>query len=82
LAASELQDFKKLQKPQPGYQERVYIHTMQGKADGETSVTLQNRKLGIALSIHFNINQLPYLIQWKMLGQGEYVLVSNPATSR
>ena len=79
LAASEMQDYKKLLKPQPGYQERVYIHTMLGKADGETSVTLQNRKLGIALSIHFNIKQLPYLIQWKMLGQGEYVLGLEPS---
>jgi len=79
LAASELQDFKKLLKPQPGYQERVYIHTMRGKADGETSVTLQNRKLGLSLSIGFNIKQLPYLIQWKMLGQGEYVLGLEPS---
>jgi len=76
---SELQDFKKLLKPQPDYLERVYIHTMRGKADGETSVTLQNRKLGVALSIRFNIKQLPYLIQWKMLGQGEYVLGLEPS---
>ena len=33
----------------------------------------------IPLSIHFNIKQLPYLIQWKMLGQGEYVLGLEPS---
>ena len=79
LAAGELNDYKKLLKPQDRYQERVYVHTMRGNANGDTSVILQNKKLGMALSIHFNIRQLPYLIQWKMLGAGEYVLGLEPS---
>ncbi len=78
VAAAGMKDFRMLQKPRAGYQEQVFIHTMKGNSDGDTSVTLQNKKLAIALTIKFNINQLPYLIQWKMMGQGEYVLGLEP----
>ena len=78
VAAAGMKDFKKLQKPQADYQEQVFIHTMKGNSNGETSVTLQNKKLSVALTIKFNINQLPYLIQWKMMGRGEYVLGLEP----
>jgi hypothetical protein len=52
---------------------------MQADSKGYTSATLQNKKLGIALTIKFNISELPYLIQWKMMGQGEYVLGLEPS---
>jgi hypothetical protein len=77
-AISGLNEFKQFIKPQAGYQEQVFYHTMKGNAKGETDVTLQNKKLGIALTIKFNISQLPYLTQWKMMGQGEYVLGLEP----
>jgi len=79
VAASGLKDFKKFLKPQAGYQEQVFIHTMRGNANGETSATLKNKKLGIALTVNFNSKQLPYLIQWKMMGPGEYVLGLEPS---
>ena len=53
---------------------------MHSGSKGETSATLQNKKLGIALTIKFNVSELPYLIQWKMLGQGEYVLGLEPSS--
>lgn len=85
-AASGLKHFKKFSKPQPGFQEQVFFHTMKPDVNGETFVTLQNRKLGIALTIKFNTVQLPYLTQWKMMGQGDYVLglepCNVPATNR
>jgi len=78
IAAPGLKEFKQFIKPQAGYQEQVFYHTMKGNANGETDVTLQNKELGIALTIKFNISQLPYLAQWKMMGQGEYVLGLEP----
>ena len=78
-AKSGLSEFRKFSPPTAGFQEQVYTHTMQASSDGATSVTLQNKKLGIALSIKFNIRQLPYLVQWKMMGQGEYVLGLEPS---
>ena len=74
-----LREYKKFLKPQANYQEQVFCHTMKASSNGETSATLQNHKLGIALSIKFNTHQLPYLIQWKMMGKGEYVLGLEPS---
>ena len=78
-AKSGLTDFRKLNPPTAGFAEQVFCHTMSSDTNGATSVSLKNKKLGTALTIKFNINQLPYLIQWKMLGQGEYVLGLEPS---
>lgn len=78
-ANSGLNDFKKMDIPTAGYQEQVFCHTMQADSKGYTSARIQNKKSGIALTIKFNISELPYLIQWKMMGQGEYVLGLEPS---
>jgi hypothetical protein len=79
VAASGIAEFRKFIKPQPEYSEQVFFHTMKGDENGETSVNLTNKKTGIAVNIKFNINQLPYLAQWKMMGYGEYVLGIEPS---
>lgn len=85
-AESGLAQFKKFIKPQAGYQEQVFFHTMKTDKNGETRVVLQNKKQGIELAISFNTARLPYLTQWKMMGQGDYVLglepCNVPATNR
>jgi len=77
-AANGLSEFKKFLKPQVGFQEQVFYHTMKGDSAGKTSATLWNKKLGIAFTIKLNVASLPYLTQWKMMGQGEYVLGLEP----
>ncbi len=78
-AASGITDFKKFIKPQPLFREQVFDHIMNADANDIAVAILQNNKLGIALSVKFNIVKLPYLIQWKMMGQGEYVLGLEPS---
>jgi hypothetical protein len=77
-AASGINEFRKFIKPTSGFREQVFDHIMRSDADGETEATLQNKILGIALSIKFKIAQLPYLVQWKMMSHGEYVLGLEP----
>ena len=43
-----------------------------------TTASLLNKKIGIKLTLEFDINQLPCLTQWKMMGNGEYVLGLEP----
>jgi Domain of unknown function (DUF4432) len=74
-----LKDFRKFIKPQPTYREQVFFHTIKGNNEDEATVTLNNIKLGIGVSISFNIKQLPYVNQWKMMGYGEYVLGIEPS---
>jgi hypothetical protein len=78
-AEGGLNEYMKFIEPQPIYSEQVFCHSLKASGNGETSATLQNNKLGIALTIKFNTEQLPYLIQWKMMGSGEYVLGLEPS---
>ena len=71
-------EFTSFSKPQETYREQVFFHTMKGDGNGKTKVELQNKKLGIGLSISFDIAQLPFVTEWKMLGYGEYVLGIEP----
>jgi len=52
---------------------------MQGNRNGDASVSVRNKKTGVAVNISININQLPYIAQWKMMGWGEYVLGIEPS---
>lgn len=69
--------------PQPDFAEQVFIHTPVACADGRAAVALVNRKLhhgaGLGISIHFDPQQLPALMQWRMLGEGTYVMGIEPA---
>jgi len=78
IADSGINEFRTFTKPQPGFFEHVFYHKLRAEKNGSTSVRLQNSKEGIALDIKFNINQLKWLTQWKMMGQGDYVLGLEP----
>ena len=78
VAAAGLSDFKRFIKPEAGFGEHVFFHTMKKEKNGKASACLQNKKLGIALEIKFRTDELPFLTQWKMMGMGEYVLGLEP----
>ena len=78
-AGTGMKNFRSFIKPVDNYSEQVFCHTLRESDDGNASVTLNNKKLGISLQIRYNIHELPYLIQWKMLGKGEYVLGLEPS---
>lgn len=78
VAASAIGEFRSFTKPQPGFTEHVYYHKLKADNNGNTGVRLENKKIGVALTINFNIKQLPLLTQWKMMGQGDYVLGLEP----
>jgi Domain of unknown function (DUF4432) len=78
-AVSGMNEFRKFIKPQPAFREQVFYHTMKGNKEGETTIKLNNRKIGVGVTIKFNVHQLPYINQWKMMGYGEYVLGIEPS---
>jgi len=78
IAEKGIRQFRQFSKPQAGYQEQVFFHIMKADEKGETRVSLRNKKLGIALTVSFNVAGLKYLTQWKMMGQGDYVLGIEP----
>lgn len=77
-AVPGIKEFRSFIKPQSSYKEQVFFHTMKGNKKGETGITIRNKKVGTAVCINFNIKQLPFISQWKMMGYGEYVLGIEP----
>jgi hypothetical protein len=69
--------------PQAGFDEQVFVHTPRACGDGRAVAALVNDRLrggeGLGLAIYFDPQQLPALFQWRMLGQGMYVMGLEPA---
>lgn len=80
-AEKGLSSIRKFTVPQAGFREQVFDHLMKAGGDGFASATLQNRKPGISLGIRFKTDTLPYLVQWKNMGQGDYVLGLEPCNT-
>jgi hypothetical protein len=82
-AAKTLKTHREMLPPTPGFKEMVY--TMQPRAgrDGLARAALVNPALdgGTALALAWTKKTLPYVMEWKMMGQGEYVLGIEPANS-
>jgi hypothetical protein len=73
------EDWMRFGVPEAGFAEQVFRHDLAG---GDiTTVEVASPKAGVTLRIEFAARQLPHLFQWKMLGQGTYVLGIEPANS-
>jgi hypothetical protein len=68
--------------PAPGFREQVFHHQVRPAADGWATVALVNRAFdgrGLGLRLRYRPEELPHLWQWRMLGQGAYVMGIEPA---
>lgn len=70
--------------PAPGYQEKVFFHTMAADADGRTFIALVNPDCGdgtaLGIVARWNTKELPVLTEWKMPRKGFYVVGLEPGT--
>lgn len=80
IAAQGLSEIARSGPPTPGFEEQVFRHTPPSPG-APWPITLHNPSLGLALRLTVDTSTLPYLFQWKMLGQGTYVLGLEPANS-
>jgi hypothetical protein len=65
--------------PVAAYKEQVFYHDMIADSNGFASAMLENRNIGLGLFVRYRQKELPRFIQWKMVGEGEYVLGLEPA---
>jgi len=72
-------DWDRFLPPTGGFAERVYYHAMDPAADGTVTVRLENAANGMKAYLAYDAKALPRFIQWKMCGEGEYVLGLEPA---
>lgn len=79
----EGEDFRTGRPPLPehvgGGEEAAFIDVV-ADADGRCVCGVHNAALGMALSVEFNKQQLPWLTNWQHWGAGEYVLGLEPGT--
>ena len=68
-----------MEKPIPNKGEYVFIHTLATGPDGKSIVGVYNTKLKIGVSIEYESETLPYFMEWKTLGSGDYALGFEPA---
>ena len=79
IAAPGVSEWMHFQPPTPGYQEQAFYHDLPADENGWAGLELVNRRRHLHLGVRFQKATLPNLVQWKMMGQGTYVLGLEPA---
>lgn len=74
-----LAQWDRFQPPTPGYREQVFIHRPIPDPSGKTTVEFHNPGLGVCVRWQYPAASLPYLMEWKMMGMGAYVVGIEPA---
>jgi hypothetical protein len=75
-AAAGIKDADHLCAPEPGFFEHVFYRKLE---NGEAKITTPE---GMSCTVKYDINKLPWLIQWKSMAAGDYALGLEPSTSR
>jgi hypothetical protein len=78
-ASMKAGNFSELHAPLPEAPSEVFYHETASDSDGIVTVAVINEKLPLGIYIRYSKDQLKNLVQWKMLGQGDYVLGIEPA---
>lgn len=64
--------------PVPGFHEENFHHIMAADPNGDAWAGTINPDLGLALYIRWDARVLPFMNEWKMMGQGDYVVGMEP----
>lgn len=59
-----------------------YLHSMAADAEGYTRAAMVNRRLGLGLSLRYHTASLPFLNEWKMLNEVDYVVGFEPVNAK
>jgi len=79
ISEKHIDRWNHMEKPIPNEKEYVFIHTPATKQDGNSIVGVYNTELKIGVSIEYGPETLPYLMEWKTLGSGDYALGLEPS---
>lgn len=74
---------KEFSDPVHNYKEQVFYHEFNESDDEKVTACLFNKSLGdkgIGVYVKYDGKQLPHLVEWKQVGEGEYVVGIEPGT--
>jgi hypothetical protein len=77
-----MDNYNILTEPVHAIKENVFYHKCYGDENNFGHCTLINNNLNIGVSLGFNIDELCRLTEWKMMGQGDYVLGMEPCNCK
>jgi hypothetical protein len=82
-ARKGLAEYNRFTAPQPGFREQVFVLDLKPDTEGYSSAAVVNPELdgGLGLRIRWPKEQLPWMTEWRMLGQGVYVVGLEPCNS-
>lgn len=70
-------------EPLAGFQEQVFYHHLQADANGQVEVRLINPGFdggrGMGIYWRYALAEYPILVEWKMMGEGQYVVGIEPS---
>jgi Domain of unknown function (DUF4432) len=85
-AAAEGVDWHTIDAPAPGAVEQVWEHTPRPGPDGMVHACVRNPDAGdgraIGVEVAYDASTLPRLFQWRVMGEGHYVIGLEPGTLR
>jgi hypothetical protein len=83
-AQRHLGEVRRFSRPVAGFQGQDFLHTMIPDAEGYARAALINPGLdgGLGLYLRFRTDSLPFLNEWKMLGEGDYVVGIEPVNTK
>lgn len=83
IARAGVEQYATLQAPQTAYQEQVFYHDLEADAQGNVEVRVFNQAFdegrGLGVYWRYALADYPVLVQWKMMGEGQYVMGIEPA---
>lgn len=77
-AEANVENFKVMSAPVDRLPEEVFVHEPYADKDGYSASAIVNDKTKLGLMIKFKVSQFPYLLEWKSMGSGDYVLGMQP----
>jgi len=85
-AARGVDEFDRFSEPLPGYDEQVFFIDHDTDAQGRVHVALVNRQFannqGLGIYLSYLKGELGQYTEWKMMGQGAYVVGMEPGNCR
>ena len=83
VAGVDKEDYDRFTGPIPGCLEKDYYHEMREDASGLVHCALVNEGIdgGFGFYVTYRKSELPWFIEWKMMGEGDYVVGMDPANS-
>ncbi len=83
IARTGVRDYARFEAPQHGYKEQVFYHEMAADESGYVGTAIVNRRLadgkGLGVYVRYRQRELTDFAEWKMMGEGDYVVGLEPA---